>query len=138
MINRRKIDELVAENVMGWQLVDYHGNAATTLEEYQDAAQNDGWTFNGTDEAHSWRPSSNIAQAWEVLEAVDLDWKIEPHRVEFEEPVEQDDGPMYYESKKHRADVGDDGTFAEATALAICLAALKTKGVRVDNLEEQP
>lgn len=128
----KKIDFEVAEKVMGWTLRNYEtGEAATTPEHYEDAANNDGWTWegrSGSDEAWMWRPTTDIAAAWEVLEAVDLDWKIEPHRVEFEEPVEQDDGPVWHESKKHRAEVGDADTFAEATAMAICQAALKVVG----------
>ena len=60
-----------------------------------------------------------------MLEAVDLDWKIEPHYVEFEEPAQQDDGPMWHESTYYRYSLAKD----EETPLAICLAALKARGV---------
>ena len=110
-----RIDALVATHIMGWNRKSENGNWLDEEGLYEAPA--------------CWSPTTNIDSAWDVLEAVDLDWKIEPHRVEFEEPVEQDDGPMYYEAKKHSAEVGDGESFAEATALAICLAALKAKGI---------
>lgn len=121
-----KINALVAEHVMGWVDVAYvvggYGDGRNNTEE------GPWYEWRGRRERKEWVLSERIPSfstridlAWQVLDAVDLDWKMEPHYVEFEELVEQADGPMYYEPIHYRHYLGQD----EEMPLAICLAALK-------------
>lgn len=120
----RKIDALVAEHVMGWTLRNCDGEPATTPDDYYDAANNDGWTWNGTDEAWTWRPTQDIAAAWEVVEKLQAD-------VTFKRS-------MGYATVRLKF-CDDDGVERSGRAnekyaaipLAICLAALKAKGIEV-------
>lgn len=67
------IDQKIAEKVMGWRLVNYETcEPARTPADYADAAQNDGWTWEGRQvddrEAWTWQPSTDIACAFEIVD----------------------------------------------------------------------
>lgn len=64
------IEQMIAEKVMGWRLVNYDtGEAARTPADYASAAANDGWTWSGrVGEAWEWQPTTDIACAFEIVE----------------------------------------------------------------------
>lgn len=121
----RTIDRLVAEKVMGWPefsgigfpgrcpcfRVTHNGYIEKVLR-----PADDGWI------GASWRPSEDMATAWEVVETFPLEDVML--------------GPA------HNATTGrwewsvcfnnpEDIAYANTAPLAICLAALKAKGVEV-------
>lgn len=59
----------IAEQIMRWDLYNYEEDRyASTDEDYEDAARNDGWTWMGSEdfdirEAHEWDPWRNLGQA---------------------------------------------------------------------------
>ena len=119
----RELDALVAEKVKGWRLVE--------VEMWKEADPSvcpwhldDGWAWEGRagdDYAHTWSPSSKIAQAWGVLEELEargfvvryqtMGPKRIGRRVTIERPEEP--GVIYGTAE------------APEAAHAICLAALE-------------
>lgn len=111
----RELDALVAEKVMGWRLVNYETyEPATTPEDYECAAYNDGWEWEGWDEvgeAWKWRPSTDIAAAWQVVEGFDV--------VTLERTAH---GKWWASLWRQNDQNGSEG--ADTAPLAICRAAL--------------
>jgi hypothetical protein len=102
----REIDCLVAENVMGWKL--------KTMEHCEAWIDNqNGWVLK-----QMWKPSTNIQDAWLVLEKIckDNDWRC----------IMDVNGKNYTEvSFKSQMGGWRDGFSEKETApLAICSAAL--------------
>lgn len=69
---RRNLNRDVAEKVFGWRLFNYEtGKYAKTEKDYSDAANNDGWTWDGrarSEEAWQFQPTTeNSPHALEVL-----------------------------------------------------------------------
>lgn len=68
----RELDAAVATRVMGWTLrsyEDYEVADPATCRWHLD----DGWTWDGWDhdgEAYEWRPSTDMACAWQVYESM--------------------------------------------------------------------
>jgi len=117
-IKQRKIDRLVAENVMGWELTYY----TTTDEPKLEGIKADG----KMDEVPNY--STNIADAWQVVEKLidkDYDFSIYNHNKEFNVEIN------IVEDDKHLWFYGE----ADSAPLAICLAALKAVGVEVEEME---
>jgi len=138
----RKLDALVAEKVMGWVLVNYHDPDAKP--DYEDAANNDGWVWDGRGgdaEAHQWHPSTDIAEAWEVVEKMkelfplvvlrDGGWRCAlTIGSEFSVPMVDENLRAYAHRRPHVAVHG-----CPTAPIAICLAALKSKGVDTQEFE---
>ena len=114
----RKIDALVAEHVMGW----YQGDGENGHLFY--------YYSDGLNMGHinDWRPSTDIAKAWSVLPILHKElWFVkisqmqeaDPNWISYEVVVRF--GQIIFESKN------------DNPAMAICLAALKAKGVEVDD-----
>ncbi|WP_313430061.1 BC1872 family protein [Siminovitchia terrae] len=120
----REIDRLVAEKVMGWRLDE------TNFIDYwvgEHDGQKGDWAI-----AHMWKPSTNIQDAWEVVEKINEEFSL----------VRTNDTGMWVASIGFFGDecpeCGEE-TFeveyqgiANAAPLAICLAALKAVGVEVE------
>ncbi len=110
----QRINRLVAEKVLGWTLTNYETYAKASSEaDYEDAANNDGWSWHGTnclvDEAHEWQPSTDISQAWLLVERFGL--AIQPLK-SGEWICWQPDGMT-------------EAVYVSTGPLSICLAALK-------------
>jgi hypothetical protein len=121
-VNLREIDRLVAEKVMGWK-ADFRDDV------YENSPRR--WLVSG------WRPSTDIAAAWEVVE------KLSPGRPfvlqirntmmgGFQVRASWTDTEIV---NTYDADFGGRMRVDQATAatapLAICLAALRAAGVEV-------
>jgi hypothetical protein len=111
-MNLREIDRLVAEKVMGWE-VPY---------EYDDIGI---MAYTIKTGAFAFSPTTNIADAWQVVEKFDkTDFRVvRNYRGNYSA------GLMYW-NKDTMVKVEAK---AETAPLAICLAALKSVGVEVDN-----
>jgi len=130
MPSEREIDALVAEKVMGWTLERYEdGRPAKTPADYADAANNDGWSWHGQpgdSEAYTWKPSTDIAAAWQVVEKMRAEgWSVQL-RSNVYDPFWDCDAVRGYAS----TGIKHSGTAIEP-ARAICLAALRAKGIEV-------
>jgi hypothetical protein len=69
-MNDRELDAKVAEKIMGWTLRKYETGEKCGPSKCRWYAD-DGWEWYGRDtdqEAHQWHPSTNIKDAWEVVE----------------------------------------------------------------------
>ena len=118
-----ELNILIAEQVMGWTLYHrYLDRPANTQEDYDSAAQYDGWSWRGRKlfaEARKWQPSQNIEHAWEIIEHLNWLW--------FEVGRENCNGIRYdvlcYNTP--RADP-EFHAIAETVPLAICRVALLT------------
>lgn len=109
MIAGRELDALIAEKVMGWKLfVD---------NKREVCAWDTGTSPGGFIDERNFKPSRDIAAAWQVVEKLDnrfiLDRTLGQYRVRF---TAQDSFEVTAESAPH----------------AICLAALKAVGVKLD------
>lgn len=110
----RKIDVLVAEHVMGWQL-----GSAGDLECFWDSAA------KKLRAVEDWTPSSDISAAWEVIE------KLHVLVLGISRSADKNWHARF--SRYHG--MGDFEDFPSVTnrsaPLAICLAALKVKDIDV-------
>lgn len=117
----RELDAAIAEKVFGWKLYQYFDEApfereASTPEDYCRAANNDGWYWSGEGaegEAWQFKPSTDIASAWSVVEKLNS----APHYM-----------PFYLKSEgmsEYIARFVDSEGEADSAPHAICLAALK-------------
>lgn len=113
MIDLREIDALIAEKVMGWHSV---GGA--------------GWHGPdvGCTSAVGFRPSTDMASAWQVVENLCAD-----HAATFE--MDRQGTSNYYAAFgwwDKEADYFECGyAESESAPMAICLAALNAKGVKL-------
>ena len=114
-MNLREIDRLVAEKVMDWVQGEY---------------AKDKWYYKKNGQIHGmakfvkdWNPSTNIADAWQVAE------KLMKNGLFFN-VLKWIDGDFVARFENHKVSVKAE---AETAPLAICLAALKSVGVEVDN-----
>ena len=105
-----EFDALVATEVMGW------------LKWSPEVGCREGW-YEENGEAHfvnKWRPSINIAPAWEVWE------KLTGHRDWWQTAIHRCDGHWRASGYKHGSSVRDLAADAPTAPLAICRAALLT------------
>ena len=131
----RELDRLVAEKVMGWKLVNYETYMpAKTEADYADAANNDGWMWEGMagdGEAWQWKPSTDISAAWQVWEKLRQsgEWCCLDIGSDYDYCYRVTLIPSNFDEKyegKHEPTVTIDG---EGSApLAICKAALLAIG----------
>jgi len=133
-MNLREIDRLVAEKVMGWRLKSFPGEGGGFSAWLNDDGKIIKYENNCTLHAQPydfWKPTTNIADAWKVVEKLQKDgWHIE----------------LYNENEKWCFDLTKYNEFmfvdrfyrasAEDASLAICLAALKAVGVEVEVTEQ--
>ena len=61
----RELDGWIAEHVMGWRLTNYETGRAAKWD--IKSQNNDGYTWNGADEAWTWKPTSDPDAAMHVL-----------------------------------------------------------------------
>jgi len=127
----RELDALVAEKAMGWKLQCYEsGVYATEPGQYDDASKNDGWLWEGDEvsrEAYEFNPSTDISAAWEVVEKLNF--------LSFTVSRENCCGVRCDVVCYNDVDMKDKVIVAgEALTAphAICLAALKAVGVKIE------
>lgn len=104
-----ELDRLCATEIMGW--FDENNRWVTVLastEEYKDSILH----YHSCD----WSPTTNIAQAWQVLEKFTVFSIKTQGSNEF----------------KILCEVNSSSEFGSTAALAICKAALKAKGVSIE------
>ncbi|MBA2702707.1 MAG: hypothetical protein H0U60_02530 [Blastocatellia bacterium] len=132
-----ELDALVAEKVMGWYHKDWktvtHGTSGwirkhPPLQEYWYCKVNGKDTRMNT---LSWSPSTNIAAAWQVVSKMK---ETQPFfSLYYDDRSEIDPAYWFCDwSTEYRSGIGAK---AESAPLAICLAALKTVGVNIENGE---
>jgi hypothetical protein len=117
-MNLRAIDRLVAEKVMGWKLVTYG------TDKYLKRENGSAFKFE------KWSPTNNITDAWKVVNKIkESRFSI---RKRFITELQKEVTP-----KKTR----DEGMLVDAgwvifllTPKAICLAALRTYGIDIDDI----
>lgn len=112
--DNQRIDALIATKVMGWVLPE---ETITYWSNWRDA--------NGNElrSVKAWQPTSDIAQAFQVVERMrELGWTY------YAEWEPDDKAWVLFSNDEHLMDyVGED----ESMPKAICLAALATMGVEV-------
>lgn len=113
----REIDILIATNIMGWSLMERYDKGLVFQDE------------NGC-EAGDIFPrklphySSDIAAAWSVFERVGMGASCRDNQ------IRRIDGPLISEWRcSFQDDEGSSDATAHTAPLAICLAALKAKGI---------
>lgn len=114
----RKIDALVAEHVMGWErsrdgsYIYPPADAPTEVVGRYKAEFDEGWPY--------WTPhySTSVAAAWEVVEKIGGSFQLIT-------------GPKDYEWACGFGGSPPPWTFNDSAPMAICLAALRAKGVEV-------
>lgn len=113
----REIDALIAEHVMGW--------AYRELHDVWIPQEIEGEILDNI-LADEWRPSEDIGDAWEVIEALKYLW--------FQVGRENCLGERYDVHCYNHPDMTDKvSAFADTAPMAICLAALKAKGISLPN-----
>ncbi len=121
MMDLRQIDALVAEHVMGWR------------------SCGDCWALElaRVQKKHTWKPSIDIAAAWEAFEYIGGGYSVCDKWVDFSPMLEirRIDSPSHAEWRcTIDTDEGRYESVGHTAPLAICLAALKAKGVEIDTL----
>jgi hypothetical protein len=118
-VDYRKIDSLVAEKVMGWHNFFNPRNGKETWW-----VQVEGGTYQHVKE--NFNPSTNISDAWQVVEKLrnehELEVIIETRECQTEVKAKGRLGGW----------ISDLYGIAETAPLAICLASLKAKGIDID------
>jgi hypothetical protein len=132
-VTDQELNALVAQTVMSWTLTKYRDDeyvAASTPADFEDAAANDGWGWEGDPgfdgEAWQFTPSTDISCAWMVVEKMRESCSFLEHNgfvLTLQETVDQSDKWYCEFSQPEWAEAE-----AETAAKAICLAALKAKG----------
>ncbi len=122
-MTNEQLDALVAEKVMGWTFYRQrlHPNHTFLTQTWR--------TEHGSIMPSMWTPTTEIAQAWEVVERmVKLGWNV---RI-----MNYGIAPELPDCEPWRCDFIRVGALsikaASALPLAICLAALKAVGVEVE------
>jgi hypothetical protein len=109
-MENNEIDNLVAQMIMGW--------------EYEENRNGAGWKNERGFYSHRvncWNPSTRIEQAWDVIEEIKKNFFIE----------------LYMDHEKYLVFIRESEMKKQSIAqsehisapMAICLAALKTKGI---------
>lgn len=119
----RELDALVAEKVMGWTLV--ADPRADGQPMWVDADKNAKWPAEPPDRWGKgiWRPSTDIAAAWELVEALG--------RKFFGFALTRSEHGLYRAEFSMRGVETDFRAPAVTAPLAICLAALRAVGHQV-------
>jgi len=123
-MNTREIDRLVAEKVMGWEYD--HLYKEYFLKEYV----GNNWHKKYVCKNHEFNPSTNIQDAWKVIEKLCVIDRLNKDGYDFQ---------MWSENGKFNANFWKGDFYvlgfaeSESAPLAICLAALETVGVEVED-----
>jgi hypothetical protein len=124
-MNYHNINKAIAEKIMGWEAFkDDDGTIISWVTEY-------GNLFFSDDEGSEWQPSTDMADAWQVVEkmAEDNEWVLN----ELEHSLDHEGRINGFYCYFHHLEIGSGGSVkAETAPLAICLAALKAKGIDVE------
>ena len=126
-MTNRELDALVAEKVMGWRLLQWIDEVAED-ETWQN---DDGWYWDGRGgdyQAYEWEPTTNISDAWLVVEKLINNDKRDTVEVSI---MVDGTGALvnfYRESGDACPQVS-----ADTAPKAICLAALKAVGMEAEN-----
>ena len=124
-----KINRLVAEKVMGWTLQNSDTcEKAESEEDYLDAESNNGWFWNGRvgqKEAWEWKPSEDIACAFEVVYSA-LSFTVSLFELKVSESAWSCRLAWANEGETRHGHVTDQAS----APLAICMAALDAFGVK--------
>lgn len=126
-----KIDRLIAEHVLGWGEISCASMTCykTTCNESNCCI----WAGEGADEPFDYKldefkPTRDIAAAWKVVEKLKL--YLGPTYHEDDDTFERTE---LWEATKSLGDLSCGmGSKATTAPLAICLAALKLKGIKYD------
>lgn len=146
LMNLREIDRLVAKKVMGWRLKSFPGGGGGFSAWLNDDGKIIKYENDYTLDAQPydfWRPTTNIADAWQVVE------KLERAnlRVLVKSCSVKDSGVKIGIAKKgdwfcNVINEDENGniiekfpTYSKTPALAICLSALKSMGVDIEEKE---
>jgi len=153
----RELDALVAEKVMGWEYLEvgYFGEEDETprqveLNDWLDKVgiesigpyfidvERDFWIYASDMWGHGWNPSTNIADAWRVVEKL-CNWDVDDNMLVLEgqgPDIEEEGQPGWVAKQWWKADIvgiaGHNIGEADTAPHAICLAALKAVGVEID------
>ena len=125
----QEIDRLIAEKIMGWRSYDYAQGPENELPRIEWSDQRDLWLLwrEKDQDALHWRPSTDIASAWEVIEKIANEgpYKIEVHRYK---------GDSFWTIKAYHPEGYSKSctTSSKQMPLAISLAALKSVGIKTD------
>jgi hypothetical protein len=117
-MNLREIDRLVAEKVMGWEPVYDDGDLISFITGY-------GTLFFSDDDECEWNPSTDIRDAWLVVEELidrgyDFNlWRSEQREYNAEFQIQKKDGFVVSYGESDHAPT------------AICFASLEAVGVDV-------
>jgi Phage ABA sandwich domain len=120
-MNLREIDRLVAEKVMGWEPFYDDGDLISFVTEF-------GTLFFSDDDESEWNPTIDIADAWQVVEKLKNTGDVLIAK-DFDDNQWEVEITIWQNESIHKHFV----VKAETAPLAICLAALKSVGVEVDN-----
>lgn len=127
-MNSREIDRLVAEKVMGWKLKKRWPDILVWENiEGEDRAADEATERYSVFEG--FRPSTDISDAWEVVEKMKIKTAFSIRDV-----WDENDNPAYlanFSSYDGTREI-DHTAYAETAPLAICLAALKAVWVEVE------
>ena len=114
-LSPRAIDALVAEHVMGYETDSYKDNFKSNV----------GW-FSIDD----WRPSTDIAAAWEVVEKLSSENCFHSLCVYYLSSEDNGLDKVYLMDFDYcHSDADAHEAEADTAPMAICLAALKAKGI---------
>lgn len=119
----KQLDELMATRVMGWKETD--ANSITSSRVWR--VNGDGWK-NSPERisVNSWHPSTNISQAFEVVDQMIADYYIEIYHNKGEMDDYLDWFVNFYKSPTVSMNMGCDTN--KSLPRAICLAAFKAVG----------
>lgn len=128
----RELDLAIAEKVMGWKLVNYNTDKpAVSPEDYADAANNDGWCWDGLDgEAWEWKPSTDIAAAFQVeqhLKSFNIRLEINPTVEGYQVSCIRYTPDSDPDFNCAWTGIGHSVSYSDSLPHAICLAALKAR-----------
>jgi len=121
-MNLREIDRLVAEKVMGWEPVYDDGDIISFITEYGTLL------FFSDDDECEWNPSTDIRDAWQVVEKMKRSNFSARHR--FVTELQKEVTPKELKDKNQLLDLG--WMIFYLTPKSICLAALKAAGVNIE------
>ncbi|CDQ41882.1 BC1872 family protein [Virgibacillus salexigens] len=115
-MDNRKIDQLVAEKVMGWKVFEYKNINTTVIDDGEFLV-----------EIEEFKPSERIEDAWNVVEKIGKDFTMNTVN---EYDIHVKAGKLELIGQYH-CNINGFHVYDKSAPLAICKAALKTVGVEV-------
>jgi Phage ABA sandwich domain len=120
-MNLREINHLIATKVMGWELLKVKNHYGDEVGIWIDPKINKFKAFLEGVKEDEFSPTTNIADAWQVVEKFDFNYLYRS----------KDFADGKWECKLSRKDERVYYAVAETAPLAICLAALKAVALEV-------